>query len=394
MPTSIAPKERLLALDRLRGLVMVLMVIDHVRVFAGVPAGGNTAGVFFTRWITHFCAPAFFFAAGAGAWFYARKHGGAARFLATRGAWLVLLEFTLLRFFWTFNGDVTHVMAGVIWALGACMLLCALLVKLPRALVVGLGLLLVFGHDLLDVRAIGRGLEEGWLATSWKFAYVGFFAAPVALGEGGSVTVLYSLVPWLGVMLLGYACGAVLALERARRDRWCLLLGLGATALFLVLRGFDLYGDPRPWHAPLPPGASAPASLFAFLGTSKYPASLQFLLMTLGPSLALLPVLERLGGVGGRVLTVFGRVPFFFYLLHLPLVHGLALVVSRLREGRVNPWLFENHPMNAPPVPEGYAWSLALLYLVWAIACVVLWSACRWFAGVKERRRDPWLSYL
>jgi uncharacterized membrane protein len=393
MEIPAAQKERLLALDRLRGLVMALMVIDHVRVFAGVPAGGATAGVFFTRWVTHFCAPVFFFAAGAGVWFYARRHGGAARFLATRGLWLILLEFTLLRFLWTFNGDVAHVMAGVIWALGACMLLCAVLVRLPRAWTVALGLVLVFGHDLLDVGAIAGKLDGGALAALWKFAYVGFFAGPVALGDGGSVTVLYSLVPWLGVMLLGHAFGAVLALERARRERWCLVVGLAATVLFLVLRGFGLYGDPSPWHAPPPPGVSVPP-LFAFLGTSKYPASLQFLLMTLGPSLALVPLLERVGGAAGRVLTVFGRVPFFFYLLHLPLVHGLALVVSRLREGRVNPWLFENHPMGASPVPEGYAWSLPQLYLVWAVACIVLWFACRWFAGVKERRRDPWLSYL
>jgi hypothetical protein len=136
------------------------------------------------------------------------------------------------------------------------------------------------------------------------------------------------------------------------------------------------------------------APLLAFLNTSKYPASLAFLLMTLGPLLLLVPAFERLGGPLARVLTVFGRVPFFFYLLHIPLIHTLALAVSRLREGAVNPWLFANHPMGSGPAPAGYEWSLGLLYLVWLVAVALLYLACRWFARVKERRRDPWLRYL
>jgi len=173
-------------------------------------------------------------------------------------------------------------------------------------------------------------------------------------------------------------------------------LGLGTIALFLVLRGFDLYGAPRPWRE-LAAGANGrpglPAPL-AFLHTTKYPASLSFLLMTLGPTLALLPLLERMRGAAARALTVFGRVPFFFYVLHIPLIHALALVVSKLRTGAVDPWLFANHPMGSGPPPEGYAWSLPLLYLVWAIAVAILYFACRWYVGVNRRRREWWLSYL
>jgi len=205
----------------------------------------------------------------------------------------------------------------------------------------------------------------------------------------GPLMVLYSLIPWIGVMAAGYGFGAVLTLEPVRRDRLCYAIGAAGTALFLLLRGFNLYGDPRPWTT----GTPMPAVL-AFLNTTKYPASLSFLLMTLGPTIALMPVLERARGRVARWLTVFGRVPFFFYLLHIPLIHALALAVSAIREGAVNPWLFANHPMGNPAPPEGYTWSLGQLYLVWAISIVLLYFACRWFAEVKARRTEAWLKFL
>lgn len=385
---------RILALDRLRGLAMVLMAIDHVRVYAGIPAGGPTPGVFLTRWITHFCAPAFFFLAGTSAFLHGRKRPGLARFLVTRGLWLVLLELTVLRWAWTFNLDFGRQMAGVIWALGWCMVLLAGLVRLPAGVVGVLGLVIVAGHDALDVRAIAGGLEGGFGAALWKIAYVGFWAGPIPLGESALLMVLYSLVPWIGVMACGFAFGRVMTLEPERRHRLCLALGAAATLAFLVLRGTNLYGDPSPWSATQPPGSPAMPVLFSFLNTSKYPASLLFLLMTLGPLLFLLPTFERLRGPLGRGLAVFGRVPFLFYVLHIPLIHALALCVSWLREGAVDPWLFANHPMMAPPVPDGFAWPLGLLYLVWAAAVALLWLPCRRFAELKARRRDPWLSYL
>jgi uncharacterized membrane protein len=196
-------------------------------------------------------------------------------------------------------------------------------------------------------------------------------------------------------MAAGYAFGTILMLEPHRRNRLCLTIGLGATALFLVLRGFDLYGDPRPWAAATssPDGPPMPAVL-AFLNTTKYPASLLFLLMTLGPTIALVPVLDRARGRVADWITVFGRVPFFFYLLHIPLIHALALVVSQIRLGQVSPWLFTDHPMGNPPAPDGYTWGLPLLYLVWGMAIVLLYVASRWFADLKARRRDWWLGYL
>ena len=375
---------------------MILMAIDHVRVFAGVPAGGPAPPVFFTRWITHFCAPAFIFLAGTSAFFHGRRHQDLSSFLLVRGAWLILLELTVIRLGWTFNFDyANYLLAGVIWVIGWCMILLSLLVRLPARAVGLFGVAVIVLHNALMpplVQALTKG-GFGWLA---ELLYVGFFDDPVRLGPAGPpLVVLYVLVPWIGVMAAGYGFGAVLALERSRRDRACLAIGLGATALFLVLRGLNLYGDPGTWKAAPQPGESGPAMppLLAFLNTTKYPASLQFLLMTLGPTIALIPVLERARGRVAQAISVFGRVPFFFYVLHIPLIHALALVVSRVRLGAVSPWLFTNHPAGSPPPPDGYRWSLGLLYAVWAIAIVLLWFACRWYAGVKARR-GGWLRFV
>ena len=378
---------------------MVLMAIDHVRVYSGLPGGGPTPGIFFTRWITHFCAPAFVFLAGTSAWFYGRTHRDLPRFLLTRGLWLVFLELTVIRVAWTFNFDFAHyLLAGVIWVIGWSMVALAGLVRLPPALVGALAVVVIAGHNLLDGRFWGLVEKLGNDAGSalWKIGYVGFFAGPVAFGaDGPNLIVLYSLVPWVAVMAAGFAFAPVLALEPARRDRICLGLGLGAIALFLVLRGFNLYGDPQPWSASggEGDGPRMPA-LLAFLNTSKYPASLLFLLMTLGPTIALIPMLDRARGAVANAIAVFGRVPFFFYVLHIPLIHIMALVVSQVRLGHVSPWLFANHPMDKPPVPDGYAWSLPLLYLVWGIAVVFLYFICRWYAGVKARATGPLWSYL
>jgi uncharacterized membrane protein len=198
-------------------------------------------------------------------------------------------------------------------------------------------------------------------------------------------------------MAAGYAFGTVARSEPARRDRLCLAIGVGATALFLLLRGLDLYGDPSPWRAMTEPGSTGQQpmhTLLAFLNTNKYPASLAFLLMTLGPTLALMPWIERTRGPLARWLTVFGRVPFFYYVLHIPLIHALALAVAAVRSGQVTPWLFANHPMGSGPPPGGYTWSLPLLYAVFALAVVLLYFPCRWFAELKTRRKDAWLRYL
>jgi len=385
--TSATPVgSRIAALDVMRGLAMVLMAIDHVRVYSGVPAGGPTAGVFFTRWVTHVCAPAFVFLAGTSAFLYGRKQTGGdglARYLVTRGVVLVLLELTVIRIAWTFNVDFAHyVLAGVIWMLGLCMVLLAPLTYFRLGAVATIGAAIVAGHNLIDpflprLIPAAQASATPWL---WQILYLG----PIA-GSGGPFVVLYSLLPWIGVMAIGYAFGAIVVMDSERRDRLCLRIGLAAIAAFVALRVARVYGDPRPWNG---------SSGLGFLNTTKYPASLQFLLMTLGPMIALLPLAERARTAFTEMLSVFGRVPLFYYLLHIPAIHAAALVVSLVREGRVDAWLFENHPMLNPPPPQGYTWSLGLLYLVFGIVVATLYVPCRWFARVKARRRETWLRYL
>jgi uncharacterized membrane protein len=426
---------RIASIDIIRGAVMVLMAIDHVRVFSGVPAGGPTPGVFFTRWVTHFCAPAFIFLAGTAAFLYGEKvqdRRTLARFLLTRGAWLVLLELTVLRFAWTFNFDYGHYMlAGVIWVIGWCMILMAALVFLPVAVVTTIGVAIIALHNVTDAYSfqLGQAVGKSSIAWFWQLLY---FGGSISLGGGDGgpqLAVLYSIVPWIGVMAAGFGFGRVMQLDAAQRRRVCLALGGGAIAAFLVLRGFNLYGDPRPWgdearrvfaqkQAALrataqgsqqPGGQTAPPAraggprrpappptpaLLQLLGTNKYPASLLFLLMTLGPTILLVPLLERARGPIARVLTVFGRVPFFYYVLHIPLIHLIFVALSIARFGSVIPWMTANHPMFNPPPPEGYTYSLAALYAITVVTVTLLYFPCRWFAALKARRSDPWLSYL
>jgi uncharacterized membrane protein len=382
--TPVVRSGRIASIDIIRGAVMVLMALDHVRVYSGLPPGGSSPGIFFTRWVTHFCAPAFVFLAGTSAFLAGRRlHDRAAlsRFLVVRGAILVLLELTVVRLAWTFNVEFTVLLAGVIWVIGWSMMILALLVRLPMAAVAGIGVAIIGLHNLLD--RVPDGQPGGAL---WQVLYAG---GPIGGDDGGPVLfVLYSLIPWVGVMAAGYAFGAVVIMESARRRRLCLGLGLGAIALFMVLRALNGYGNPSPWS-----GERMPA-LLSFLNPAKYPASLDFLLMTLGPTIVLIPLLEQARGAVSRILAVFGRVPLFYYLLHIPLIHALAILVSLIREGGVNPWLFANHPAMVGPPPDGYVWSLGLLYLVCAVAVLILYFPSRWYAVKKMEGLRGWTRYL
>jgi len=394
MTGSVPASSRIASLDIVRGAVMVLMAIDHVRVYAGVPPGGPEPAVFFTRWITHFCAPAFFFLAGTGAFLFAQKapdKKAVSRFLVTRGLILVLLELTVIRISWTFNLDyANYMLAGVIWSLGWCMVLLAVLVRLPLGTVAAIGVAIVAGHNLIDpqFRQLAQASQTSALGWLWQILYFG--GGFKLFGSGPPLIILYSLVPWIGVMAAGYAFGWVMLQPAAKRNRLCLGIGLGATALFLVLRGFNIYGNPWPWSGP----QSRMPALLAFLNTAKYPASFQFLLMTLGPMIGLIPFLERSHGALARWLTVIGRVPLFYYLLHIPLIHLVAVLISLVRTPASTGWLFTNHPMIPPDVPVGYMWSLGMLYLVTAGVVILLYFPCRWFAARKAASSNPWLKFL
>jgi uncharacterized membrane protein len=381
-PVDRPSARRVASIDIARGIVMLLMAIDHVRVYAGVPAGGPTPGVFFTRWVTHFSAPGFAFLAGTAVFLLGRKlddKRALARYLAARGAILVLLELTFLRLAWTFNLDFANYnLAGVIWMLGWCMILMAGIIWLPTVAIAVVGLLLVVAQAVFN--PIGHALP----AAIGNFLYLG---GSVRFGANGPpVDVLYVIVPWIGVMATGYAFGTIMTFDAERRRAWCLRIGLAATALFVIVAGVMVARQTA--------GPGAPPAIMRMLSQRKYPASTLFLLMTLGPAIAFLPLAERMRGRAASILEMFGRVPLFFYLLHIPLIHASALVVSLIREGRVDPWLFGNHPVEPPPVPPGYRWSLGLLYLVYAVVVVLLYFPCRWYAGLKARNKSRLLRYI
>jgi uncharacterized membrane protein len=380
---EVSTATRFGGIDVVRGAVMVLMAIDHVRVYSGLPAGGPSAGIFFTRWVTHFCAPAFVFFAGTSAFLAGRTRTRAelSRYLVTRGAWLIVLELTVIRIAWTFNLDFAHyILLGVIWMIGWCMILMAGLHRLSTPTVAAIGIGVMLAQNLVGVAA-SAAPQFGPL---WRVLYLG---GGFSAGPGGPViAVLYSIVPWVGVMAAGYGFGAIVVRDANARRRLCFRIGLAATAAFLVLASIAVLSTPaRP---------GAPPAIFRLLNQQKYPASQLFLLMTLGPTIAVLPLAERARGAVARTLAVFGRTPFFYYLLHIPVIHTAALVVSLVRSGRVDPWLFTNHPVMPPPSPPGYQWSLALLYLVFAIVIALLYPVCAWFAGLKGRHRDGLLRYL
>ncbi|HEY6148114.1 MAG TPA: heparan-alpha-glucosaminide N-acetyltransferase domain-containing protein, partial [Thermoanaerobaculia bacterium] len=302
-----------------------------------------------------------------------------------------LLEVTIVRLGWTFNFDYRHyVLLGVLWMLGWAMVALAGLVFLPYPAIAAIGFVVVFGHNVLDRWLPSRydallASPRGWL---WQILYLGgtFEAGP----EGPLLAVLYSLVPWIGVIALGYAFGKVLTWPDDRRRRACLAIGGAAVLLFLVLRGGNLYGNPSPWK----PQASACRTALSFLNTRKYPASLQFLLMTLGPVILAVHLAEKLRGGAARFLEVFGRVPLFFYVLHIWLAHAIAAVLSAARYGHVIPWMFANHPYMPGPHPDGYGYGLAVVWGATALVALLLYPGCRAFAALKARRPGGWLSFL
>jgi uncharacterized membrane protein len=336
-----------------------------------------------TRWVTHFCAPLFIFLSGISAWLYGmrgRSTGEVSRFLLTRGFLLILIEFTVVRFGWTFSLDLKVFAVQVIFAIGASMVVLAGLIHLPRWAVVSIAVVMIAGHNLLDpIRAEHFG-GFGWI---WHFLHQ---QGMLQFGGGTHVFVLYPLIPWIGVMAAGYALGPLFTGDRGVRLRWLTMSGAAVTVGFFLIRATNLYGDPAGWSVQ----ESALATLLSFINCEKYPTSLLYLMMTLGPALLLLAAFEGARGRLAGFVTTFGRVPFFYYVAHLYLIHALAVAFAWWTSGDVA-WLTSAAPFQKP---AGYGLGLAGIYAVWLLVVVALYPLCRWFAALKQRRRDWWLSYL
>ncbi|MET0388307.1 MAG: heparan-alpha-glucosaminide N-acetyltransferase domain-containing protein, partial [Polyangiales bacterium] len=381
---GIRAPARVRSIDVLRGLVIVLMALDHVRdYFTNVryeptDLAKTSVALFFTRWITHYCAPTFIFLAGTSAYLLSRKLDRPAlqRFLLTRGLWLVLLEFSVVSFVWSFNFLYKlGLVMQVIWATGISMCFLAGLVYLPTVAVGAVGVVMIAGHNLLD--GIPPARFGGW-APLWNIIHV--------QGELPFGLALYPLVPWIGVMASGYAFGACYRLDGETRTRRQLALGAGLIALFLIVRGINVYGDLQPWAAQ----RDVLWTVMSFINVTKYPPSLAYVTMTLGPALLLLAAFEHLpGGRLARALETLGRVPMFAYVLHLAIAHLLAGVLGLV-------WL--DTPVILTNIfvfyPDAWGVGLGSVYVAWLVVLACLYPLCRWFAALKRQRTDWWLAYL
>jgi len=386
--------ERLTSVDVLRGLIIVLMALDHSRDYIFSPSidptdlAHTSVVLFFTRWVTHYCAPLFMFLAGVGASLSlgrGRTQKDLSHFLLTRGLWLALLELTWVRSIgWVFNFDYSLVLIGVLWALGWSMVTLSVLIRIPIRVLTAISIAGIVLHHLTD----GWKPEMfGPFAVLWRLLHVPglFYQSPSVMVTGG-----YVVIPWAFVMALGYCFGPIFKWDAERRRRALLQYGAALTAAFVVIRGINIYGDPAPWQ-------SQPDAVFtflSFLNTSKYPPSLCYVLMTLGPGMLLLGLFEHWRNAASRFFLVFGQVPLFFYLLHIPVIHAVAVAAAYLKYGTAH-WLFENPKEGFPfDPPPGYGNPLWAAYLVWIAVVFALYPLCRWFAEYKRINKSAWLSYL
>ena len=379
--------HRLLSIDVLRGSVMVLMALDHTRDFVTKlrfqpeDLSRGSAALFATRWLTHFCAPTFCLLAGLGigiAMQRGKTGGRMSRFLITRGAWLILLDLVITAVFWRFGFNLFPMLALVLWVLGLSMIVMAGAIHLPKPVVAASALVMMGGHNLLDgIQPAQLGAFGPW----WQVLHVPGFAIP------GKLIISYPLIPWVGVMALGWVLADTYTWDADRRRRFLLWTGLGAVALFLVLRGINGYGNTFPWSAQRT-GALTVAS---FLNVRKYPPSLDFLLMTLGPALVALSLLERARGRIAEWLAVYGRVPLFYYSTHIIVAHLAGMAVMLAQGGGLRRITVIENP---GALPAWFGVDLPGVYLAWIVVVLIMYWPCRWMAELKERSRAPWLAYL
>ncbi|MGK2922530.1 MAG: DUF1624 domain-containing protein, partial [Methyloceanibacter sp.] len=329
--------------------------------------------LFLTRWVTHICAPTFILLAGLSAFLYGRGTDteSLSRFLLIRGLWLILIDFTLIKFGWRLEFDLFRMTGGIIFAIGASMIALAALVWLPRWVIAVVTVTMLFGHNLVDnIRAD----ELGGAAWAWHLLHE---PGLIYLGDGAQLYVLYPLIPWIGVMAAGYLLGPVMQLEAQARQRVLFSLGAAITLGFVILRATNLYGDPAPWVTQ----DTWLATVLSFLNCEKYPPSLLYMMMTLGPALILLAAFEHAHGIFTRILAVFGQVPFFYYVVHIYVIHLLAVATDFAMTGDLT---------RAPEI----SLSLGGVYLVWLLVLVLLYSMCKWFAELKKNGRGWWWSYM
>ena len=395
-PSLTAESKRIKSIDLLRGLVMIIMALDHVRdyfhagafLYEPLDLDKTSVALFFTRWITHFCAPVFMFLAGTSAFLVGQKKSRKelSIFLLTRGIWLILLELTIINFGWNFDVTFTNIYFIVIWALGISMIILAGLIHLPQKLILLIGIVLVAGHNLLDnIHVPGNTLK----AFGWSLLHdQNFFN-----WNGKNVLVGYPVIPWIGIMALGYCLGALYTpvFGAEKRKKILLMTGSAAIALFILIRFLNTYGDPSHWSRQ----QSALYTFLSFIKVTKYPPSLLYTLMTLGPAILFLAFAENIKNPVSKFISVYGRVPMFYYLLHIFIIHISTLIAAELFTNfswRV--WILKE-PLWFTQTLKGYGFSLGIVYLVWLAIVIGVYPLCKWYDRYKQNHKEKWwLSYL
>jgi uncharacterized membrane protein len=384
---------RIESIDLLRGIVMIIMALDHVRDYFHADAfmynpldlGKTTAAIFVTRWITHFCAPVFVSLAGTSAFLVGKRKGKRelSAFLLTRGIWLVILEFTIINISWFFNFEFNFFALTVIWALALGMIALAAAIHLPFKAILFLGIALVAGHNLLDAVHV-----DGALSFLWQLlhepALVKFSYFTVFVG--------YPLLPWTGVMLLGYCLGSLYipSVDPVLRKKRLYLLGFSTVITFFIVRAINIYGDPVPWSVQ----SNALTTFLSFINVTKYPPSLSYILVTLGPALLFLAVAEKFSGKLADMVTALGRVPMFYYIIHIYVIHVAALFAAQATGFTISDMVFTTWVTDSPNL-KGYGFSLGVVYLLWILLVAGLFPLCLWYDKYKRTHRDKrWLSYL
>jgi uncharacterized membrane protein len=394
---QVGATQRITSIDIVRGAIMVIMALDHVRdffhefAFQGSPTDlqTTTAPLFFTRWITHFCAPSFMLLSGLSAYLSGQRktQGEMSSFLIKRGFWLILVEVVFMTFGFTFDITYKTTILAVLWALGTSMIVLGLFVKIasPKNILM-IGLIIIFGHNLLDYIKVTPNSPQDILLSIFLTGAGKFYPR----GDGGNLAFLYVILPWSGIMMAGYGMGNVFRKDFLpdRRKRILIATGIGLTLLFFALRLVNLYGDPAPWATQ----DTATKTIISFFNVTKYPPSLLFTLMTQGPLLLFLALTERVSNAVTRVLTVYGKVPFFFFMVHFYLIHTLTMIAVLSSGFSWEQAADENLFFKFRPVEFGY--PLGIVYLIWIVIVAALYLPCRWFGNYRETRKTWWLSYL
>ncbi len=388
---TILTKSRIPSIDFLRGAIMIIMALDHVRdyLYSGsfyynpLDLDKTSGALFFTRWITHFCAPVFMLLAGTSAFLMGQKKTKKelSVFLFKRGLWLVFLEMIVVNFGWNFNIQFPAFFFITIWALGVSMIVLAGLIHLPKKLILAFCILLVAGHNLLDtVHITGNTMP----AFGWSILHEQQFF----IWHSEMFLVGYPVIPWIGVMPLGYLLGELYATGYAaeKRKKNLLMLGIGAIVVFVVLRFSNLYGDPVKWTTQ----KDSFFTFLSFLNVTKYPPSLLYILITLGLALLFLAFTEKLNGAVVKVVSVYGRVPMFYYLIHIYVIHLVALVASAILPGQDwSIWLLKE-PIWFTKDLRGYGFSLPVAYLFWITIVAALYPLCKWYDKYKQAHKEKW----